>query len=80
MVVEFGDEQSSVVPPIEREVFSRDLRPPIGTWIWAGRLTGDLPYWSHRRAFRLAKSISDGAGLPNAQFTTVTLGQLLLQV
>jgi hypothetical protein len=80
MVVEFGDEPSAVVPPIEREVFSRDLIPPIGAYVWAGRLAGDLPYWFHRRALRLALDVRELAAAPNAQVTTIVLGHLLLQV
>lgn len=80
MVVEFGDEASAVVPPIEREVFRRDLRPPIGAHIWAGRAAGDLPYWFHRRAMRVTLDPADDRGAPNAQLTTLTLGHLLLQV
>jgi hypothetical protein len=80
MVVEFGDEPSAVVPAIEREVFSRDLRPPIGAQVWAGRLAGDLPYWFHRRALCLTLDMNEKAGTPNAQLTTITLGHLLLQV
>lgn len=80
MVVEFGDQPSAVVPPIEREVFGRDLIPPIGSYVWAGRLAGDLPYWFHRRALRLVWDLSEPAGPPNAQVTTIVLGHLLLQV
>lgn len=80
MVVEFGDEPSAVVPPVEREVFMRDLRPPIGAYVWAGRLCGDLPYWFHRRALRLTVDPRDRKREPNAQLTTIVLGQLLLQV
>jgi hypothetical protein len=80
MVVEFGDEPSAVVPPVEREVFMRDLKPPLGARVWAGRLAGDLPYWFHRRAMRLTLDPSEVAGLPNAQLTTIVLGHLLLQV
>lgn len=80
MVVEFGDEPSAVVPPIERAVFRRDQRPPIGAHVWAGRLTGDLPYWFHRRALRATLDPNERSGLPNAQLTTITLGHLLLQV
>jgi hypothetical protein len=80
MVVEFGDEPSAVVPPIERQVFMRDLSPPIGAWVLAGRLAGDLPYWFHRRALRLTLDPNDVAGRPNTQLTTITLGHLLLQV
>jgi hypothetical protein len=80
MVVEFGDEASAVVPPIERQVFMRDLQPPLGGWVAAGRLAGDLPYWFHRRALRLTLDPTEPAGLPNAQLTTIALGHLLLQV
>lgn len=80
MVVEFGDEPSAIVPPIEREIFMRDRRPPIGSYVWAGRLTGDLPYWFHRRALRLAGNPSEVVGPPNAQLTTIVLGHLLLQI
>jgi hypothetical protein len=80
MVVEFGDEPSAVVPPIERQVFMRDLRPPIGACVWAGRLAGDLPYWFHRRVLRLTLDPNEEVGRPNAQLTTITLGHLLLQV
>lgn len=80
MVVEFGDEPSAVVPPIEREVFARDLLPPLGAQVMAGRLAGDLPYWFHRRALRLTANASERRGHPNAQLTTIVLGHLLLQV
>jgi hypothetical protein len=80
MVVEFADEQSAVVPPIERAVFRRDQQPTLGAHVWAGRLAGDMPYWFHRRGLRAAHSIFDPPGRPNAQITTIALGHLLLQV
>ncbi|HEY7810960.1 MAG TPA: hypothetical protein VIA98_11320 [Allosphingosinicella sp.] len=80
MVVEFADEPSAVVPPIEREVFMRDLRPPIGAHVSAGRLAGDLPYWFHQRYWRLTLDPNEMSGLPNAQLTTIVMGHLVLQV
>lgn len=80
MVVEFGDEESSVVSQIERQVFKRDLQPTLGAYVYMGRLAGDLPYWFHRRCVRLATGRFDAAGPPNAQLTTIVLGHLMLQV
>lgn len=79
MVIEFADGPSRIVPLVERNTFSKDLRPPIGSFIWAGRLAGDVPYWFHRRALRLASSVRD-QGPANTSLTTITLGHLLLQV
>lgn len=79
MVVEFGDEESSVVPQIERQVFRRDQQPTLGAHVYMGRLAGDLPCWFHRRCVRVATSPLD-TGPPNAQLTTITLGHLMLQV
>jgi hypothetical protein len=80
MVVEFANEPSAVVPPIEREVFMRDLHPPIGSKILAGRLAGDLPYWFHQRTWHLTLDSNEDPGRPNARLTTITLGHLLLQI
>lgn len=80
MVTEFCDEQSSAIPALERLVFSRDQQPLIGSCVWAGRLSGDLPYWFHHRALRLAVDLQEITGPPNAQVTTITLGSLFLQV
>lgn len=79
MVVEFGDEESAVVPQVERQVFMRDLQPTLGAYVYMGRLAGDLPYWFHRRCVRAATGLHD-IGPPNAQLTTITLGHLMLQV
>lgn len=80
MVVEFADEPRAVVPPIERQVFMRDLHPPMGANVLAGPLAGDLPYWFHQRTWRLTFDPNEVPDRPNARLTTVTLGHLLLQV
>jgi hypothetical protein len=80
MVVEFCDEPSAVVSPIERAVFRRDLSPPLGAYVWAGRLAGDLPYWFQERFFRLTLDPNETRGHPNGKVTTIALGHLLLQV
>ena len=79
MVTEFANPQRVAIPAIERKVFSHDLRPPIGSYIWVGRLAGDLPYWFHQRALRMAEDSLD-VGPVTSQITTITLGHLLLQV
>lgn len=80
MVIEFGDEPSAIVPPIEREVFRYDRRPPIGAMVWAGRLAGDLPYWFHRRTLRVTDDSTEIMVVPNGALTTIVLGHLMLQV